>query len=297
MAILFYHAGALGDFITALPAMRTYRSRRAGAPAVLLGRPEHGPLAAMAGAADETWDAANPRFASLYAGSPDPALAAAFSRFDSALLFASGASRLPAGLRAAGARGITVQEPFPSGRTPIVEHHLSLFPDAGPGDRSVSFAYREDVVRRSRLLMGEGERPVAIHPGSGGPRKMWPLGRFADLASRLSEAGRAVAWIAGPAEETLALPRGGLHWKNEGLAVLAHLLSRSALFVGNDSGVAHLAAAAGCPVVALFGASDPIVWAPNGRKVRVVAAAGGMESIDVDEVYDACVAMLENQGR
>ncbi len=113
---------------------------------------------------------------------------------------------------------------------------------------------------------------------------------FEELARRLEGRGMSVAWIQGPAEEGLRLPAGARAWRNLPLPALAAALSRCALYAGNDSGVTHLAAASGCPTVALFGASDPVVWAPRGRRVRVVSSGGnGMFGVSVGEVFAACL--------
>jgi len=105
-----------------------------------------------------------------------------------------------------------------------------------------------------------------IHPFSGSPKKNWPLDRYRDLARRLS-ARMPVEWCAGP-EEPLEGAR-----RFDSLYELACWLAGAGLYVGNDSGITHLAAAVGTPVVALFGPSDPGVWAPRGERVRVVSTA------------------------
>jgi heptosyltransferase-3 len=75
---------------------------------------------------------------------------------------------------------------------------------------------------------------------------------------------------------------------NANLSELSLALNECRLFVGHDTGVTHLAAAVGTPTVALFGATDPAVWAPLGEHVRVVRSADGlMESIGVAEVVEA----------
>src|SRR5262249_5406296 len=106
---------------------------------------------------------------------------------------------------------------------------------------------------------------VAIHPFSGSSRKNWPLERFRELASRLET---PVRWIAGPEEE---LPDAT---RFDDLGELPQGLAGARLYIGNDSGITHLAAAAGVPVVALFGPTDPRVWSPRGN-VRVIEAPGG----------------------
>jgi ADP-heptose:LPS heptosyltransferase len=117
---------------------------------------------------------------------------------------------------------------------------------------------------------------VAIHPFSGSPRKNWPLSRFRELAARLE---CPVEWTAGP-EETLPGAR-----RFENLWDLAQWLATVTLFIGNDSGVSHLAAACGLPVIALFGTTDPRVWAPRGPHTQIIQAPGGvMDAIAVETV-------------
>jgi hypothetical protein len=106
---------------------------------------------------------------------------------------------------------------------------------------------------------------AVIHPFSGSPRKNWPLDRFRILADRLS-AAMPVRWCSGdddpPLPSAVCIPD---------LWDLARFLARARCYVGNDSGITHLAAAAGTPVLALFGpASDPAVWSPRGEHVTVV---------------------------
>jgi lipopolysaccharide heptosyltransferase III len=117
---------------------------------------------------------------------------------------------------------------------------------------------------------------AVIHPFSGSPRKNWPIERFQELAGRI---GMPVRWCAGP-EENL---EGAVRIAN--LYELAGWLRTARIYVGNDSGITHLAAAAGAPVVAIFGPTDPAVWAPRGDRVRVVA--GKLDEITVEQVLEA----------
>jgi ADP-heptose:LPS heptosyltransferase len=73
-----------------------------------------------------------------------------------------------------------------------------------------------------------------------------------------------VRWCAGPNDPPLA---GAV--RIDDLYRLACWISQARLYVGNDSGITHLAAATGVPVLALFGPTDPAVWAPRGANVRV----------------------------
>ena len=72
------------------------------------------------------------------------------------------------------------------------------------------------------------------------------------------------------------------------LSSLAATLAAARVFIGNDSGVSHLAAAVGAPTVALFGSTLAAVWRPDGPRVQVVStSSGAMEEISVDVALDA----------
>ena len=121
-----------------------------------------------------------------------------------------------------------------------------------------------------RIRCGERKEDFAvIHPFSGSARKNWPLEKFRGMAARL-ERVMPVRWCAGAEDPPL---EGAV--RIDGLWELARWLARARLYVGNDSGVTHLAAAVGTPVLALFGASDPRVWSPRGENVRVAWWGGG----------------------
>ncbi len=101
---------------------------------------------------------------------------------------------------------------------------------------------------------------AVLHPLSGSPRKNWPLARFEELARALA-AEMLVEWAARP------------DWfRFENLNDLGTWIAGARVYVGNDTGATHLAAAAGVPTLALFGPTDPRVWAPRGARVRVISA-------------------------
>jgi hypothetical protein len=155
---------------------------------------------------------------------------------------------------------------------------------------------RRDVAALRRDLP---DRFLAVHPGSGSPSKRWPADRFAQTLDAL-DVDRFLL-VEGPADAEAA---GVLHTRGgavaaRGLAprLLGALLAEAAAFVGNDSGVTHLAAAWGAPTVALFGPTDPAVWSPVGPRVIVVRGpAGGMDGIAVETVA-AAVAPLLAEGK
>ncbi|HUJ76838.1 MAG TPA: hypothetical protein VL359_18380, partial [bacterium] len=212
---LVYHAGALGDFITSLPAMDAWRGQD---PTILLGKPAFAVLADPPFA--DVWDAGDARWSSLFGESPrDAGLPAAISH---ALVFASSSSPLPGGLRAQGVKDVTRLDPFPERPQPIVDFHLAQVGALrAPGQ----------AVPRIRLAPEEREpsgspRRVALAPGSGSPSKNWPGERFIALAGRLRERRCPVTWVLGPAESAWPDSRDDGAWRDLGLAVLAARLSR-----------------------------------------------------------------------
>ncbi len=120
---------------------------------------------------------------------------------------------------------------------------------------------------------------AAIHPFSGSPRKCWPFDRYQELARRLA-AHMPVRWCAGLED---SLPDAV---RIADLYELACWLATARVYIGNDSGITHLAAAVGTPVVALFGPTDPRIWSPRGPSVRVIAKPA-MTDISVDEVLNS----------
>ena len=142
----------------------------------------------------------------------------------------------------------------------------------------------EEIVQAKAFLHRNGRQRapvVAIHPGSGSESKCWPMQRYELLAERLkSETDCDILLILGPADGRLVErgtrlvdTRGGTLARDLPLRSLAAVLSKCDACVGNDSGVTHLAAIAGIPTVAIFGPTDPAVWAPTGEHVRVVTGA------------------------
>src|SRR5204863_7452349 len=109
---------------------------------------------------------------------------------------------------------------------------------------------------------GGREDYAVIHPFSASARKNWPLEKFRSLAQKL-ERVMPVNWCSGPEDPPLA---GAVRIAD--LYELACWLARARLYIGNDSGITHLAAAAGTPVLALFGQTDPEVWSPRAPHVR-----------------------------
>jgi len=141
------------------------------------------------------------------------------------------------------------------------EFHQALPPFDCPLHATDFFLHQVQAIPK----LGQAVSPARstttiIHPFSGSPTKNWPLDNFRQVAGHLQD----VQWLAGP-EETL---QGALQLDN--LLNVAQLLATSKRYIGNDSGITHLAAFAGAPVIAIFGPSNPRIWAPRGEHVQVL---------------------------
>ncbi len=114
-----------------------------------------------------------------------------------------------------------------------------------------------------------GSRAIAVHAGSGSARKNWH--GMAAVAAAWRAAGGHVIGIVGPAERDAAIAHDAL-LHNEPLDRVAAVLTLTAGYLGNDSGISHLAGMVGARTVALFGPSTPRHWQPRGGAVHVLHA-------------------------
>jgi hypothetical protein len=143
----------------------------------------------------------------------------------------------------------------------------------------------EDLAAVAPLRERLEEGFVALHPGSGSARKNWP--HFPALAQRLD---RPALVVVGPAEEERGFepadwPAGAAFARRLSPGQLGALLADAGLVIANDGGVAHLAAAFGAPVLALYGPTDPGTWAPWGERVTALRAPGAaLAELAVDDV-------------
>jgi ADP-heptose:LPS heptosyltransferase len=171
-----------------------------------------------------------------------------------------------------------------------------LFPS--PEDAAAARAFLAGLKPETRL--------VAIHPGSGGESKNWPGQSWAELGRRLTRAAPGVALLLVEGEADAEPARFLIEaWKDAPylrarelpLPILAALFGEkeTALFLGHDSGITHLAAAArrDLPVIALFGPTDPAVWAPPRPGVRALKGVPALKDLAVEDVFQAAISVLE----
>ena len=141
-------------------------------------------------------------------------------------------------------------------------------------------------VPRSKLYATKTSPCAIMHPVVASPSKTWPADRFLQVAQWLEASGMEVVIIGGAADD-LSPFRALRTLSGAPLSEIKSLISSALLFVGNDSGPAHMAAAFGVPSVVLFGASDPEVWGPWRTPSEVLAAPGNISEIRTEQVIEA----------
>jgi len=257
---LSIHAGGIGDFLLTLPALSKLA---AGGTLEVAGARERVELAVLGGIARAAHSIDAIGFHSLFS-SPSPTLCEALQRFDRVIVWMTDRDgSIEQGLRAIGPREVRCIPGLPT--------------QGSPGHAAQWFCERVGVPHDGGAFLlklpYEKSNLTLLHPGSGGRTKNWPAENFAALAKRLEGAGHEVAWIRGPAEEDDATyPPGARLLPDTTLSDLAKLLAGANGYVGNDSGITHLASIVGCRTVALFGPTDPARWAPIGPQTQIVFA-------------------------
>lgn len=275
--ILIFHQAALGDFITTWPVAMAMGRVFAQSRVMYVTGSDKGRLAedviGVEGvSADDGWHA-------LFGAAEPPENVARILRgTQCVVLFAENDEpTFVAGLvKHCGDIPLIQVRPKPPAGVHVLDHQLAQLDAHGK--------LRSYVEQMQTLLKtngfgrrgGSGEG-VLIHPGSGSPDKNWPLDRFIELGAHIRSAGNGVRYVIGEVERDrwAAADMGRLATVAEvvtpdTLPALRRLIASSHVFIGNDSGPTHLAAALGVRTIALFGsASDPAQWRPSGPAVEV----------------------------
>lgn len=275
--VLVLFPGALGDFICFLPALQT------------LAREAQVDVLAQTAFADLTPDRIRVRSLECYEirrlfasrAAEDKQCVEFFGSYTSIYSWTgSGQDHFVRSLDCV-SRGRAHVYPFRSanGHTHQMDYYLSCLGTALEDPDAPLIAPRPGAMDWSEKYWAQNgleNGPVlALAPGSGANEKNWPVASYQAVASWWRrQTGGAVVVILGPVEEDWGewnlLCAGNLVARKLSLAQLVALLFRSRLYLGNDSGVTHVAGALGIRTVALFGPSDVRQWAPRGKKVTIV---------------------------
>jgi len=185
----------------------------------------------------------------------------------------------------------------------------------------------EKLLKEAGAMKEDGQlvKPlIVLHPGARYWFKSWPAERFAELADRLAHAHKCQILLGGGPQDVPMVTAICEQMQSSPLVLagrvtllqFAAILKRCALFVGNDNGAMHMAAAVGSPVVGLFGPSNPLEWGPRGDHTKVLykhvdcrpcfhptcfrKEDNCMRQITVEEVFSYCqtmIALAERTGR
>ena len=288
MRILVLRGGALGDCLVTLPALALLRQRWPDARIELVGNRLAAALAVTGGLLNAVHAQHEARWSALYDAAPwPPAFADWLAEFDLVLNYwPDPAQELARRFPVRAGQHFLQAAALPT-LAPAAAHYCAPLRSLGLSPDRLVYPLRTPAPE---------PRLVALHPGSGSARKNWPADRWLALARWLQdELGFTVLVITGEAESAATLAGVGLHRHNRPLAEVADQLARCRLFVGHDSGISHLAAAAGTPSVLLFGPTDPGLWAPPAPNVHVLQRGSDLAALAFTEVRQAVAAALSDQ--
>jgi len=298
---LVLRGGGIRDFIVTLPVLQILRTQWPAATIEIWGYPHIAELAVASGLAQTVVSLDQADMSRFFV--PEPSFTdqqvAVIRSFD--LLFNylyDPIGQVRSNLLLAGAKQVLSGSPLikkghaiPFLLEPL--QALALYEDDLVPTLDLSDDLKTAGKARLRALGIKG-KPLAVHPGSGQDDTGWPVERMTELIRSLRKQGREVVMVSGEADESAAellsreIPDVPV-LSGVTLVELAATLSVCGSFLGSDTGITHLAAALGLPVVALFGPSDPETWAPRGQgEVTVLQAPEGeMVRLAVSTVWEA----------
>ena len=218
--------------------------------------------------------------------------------------------RIPHGKFISAAAGWALSDAVPKSgkakRSSMIGQMVALLEAASGAEVPVPPPVRlaPDLLAEAERRLPAGPRYVGLAPGAGGKHKCWPLGNYLDIGVRLAAEGLAPVFLIGPAERDweiglrAALPDAIFPLTDsDGPPVTMALGTRLSAAVANDSGTGHMLAAAGVPLLSLFGPTPPAKFAPAAERLTVIRAqdfgAEDMAAIPVEPVMAALRLLLE----
>jgi ADP-heptose:LPS heptosyltransferase len=297
--VLVVFPGALGDLICLLPALSEIGRRYRGASVELMARSELARLVVGRSVVGRGHSIDGREVSALFSESSEESARGVFGGFERIYsFFAFDDARFRGRLVAATDAVVSFHRFRPGGGGHVSEGYLR---EIGAEEEVVVGRLEptsEDLAAVERVLARAGcdcSRLIVMFPGSGSAAKNWPAEKFAALASLLSNRA-SVAIILGPAEESIEpifRESGATILKDLDLPTVAGIASIATAFVGNDSGVAHLAGAVGASGVVIFGPTDPLRWRPVGAGRIDVLRGEPVDSVGVGEVAAALAKFVD----
>lgn len=288
--VVIIHPGSLGDVLLAVPALRRLQARFPQHRSLLISNEPVGRFLRDCRIVDAWVSVEGAACVDLFAGSVPTAheLAGWFEECDCAVGWLNDEGEtLRSALRSCGVREVWVQSPFDSHLK--ARHQRDRFLEtigetAEDGSLDVRVTIPSDCVKQGQAYFDRMEilsdRPIVlIHPGSGSRRKCVDPGVLALVIEQFQREDTQPFILEGPADQEAVaalrtmVPTVPVVVGGRDLSAAAGLLVRSVLYIGNDSGMTHLAALLTVPTIALFGPTDPDRWAPRGSHVVVLRGA------------------------
>jgi ADP-heptose:LPS heptosyltransferase len=295
-ATLAIHPGALGDVLLAIPALRALRAQRPGVTLALAAQPRLARLLAALGEVDRALDFESLGLGALFTTDPGRARPLLERAARVVCWFGSRDSLFVANLRGIVPDAVVAS---PAADDLPVWQHLRRTVGASLDGETAPLRVPPVVAMAGRQVLldagWDGVRPVVVmHPGAGSAAKRWPVDGFAMVARTVSRLGpRALVVHEGPADAEAAsallaaLGSQATRLREPPLEALAGALASAVLYLGNDSGVSHLAAAVGAPSVVLF-TQGLLRWRPWSAEVGLpVVSTGRILPTDLEGVIAA----------
>lgn len=276
-SLLIIHAGALGDVVLTFPAIIALRQKFSCID--ICCQHQLGKLAVYLGLVAKEYPLEAAYFSTLFSDQVDIKIKDLISRYTQILVF-SFSSDLEKIINQMAHRPCLRIPPRPPDRDKIhvAEFLIQYLRDGGlieatDSSDAVSRWQRKQIRRADSSI---DSSKIIIHPGAGSIRKRWPLTNFLHLADELEKKGWRPQFVCGPAEPDLIAEiqhrNRPVHTFSE-LTDLVDWLKAAGGYIGNDSGISHLAAFVGLPSVVLFGPADPVRWKPVGPGVHILRPA------------------------
>jgi len=146
---------------------------------------------------------------------------------------------------------------------------------------------------------------VGMHPGAGKEKNRWSAEKFATIANKLSKENNAGIIITAGLKDKECLQQIKQHLRchyivieNEPIRTVAAIIDQLDIFISNDTGIMHVAGGTSVSTLSLFGPTDPLQWAPVGKKNRFISTENkNIDSITVDEVYNIVELIIQELHR
>ncbi|MHB1687571.1 MAG: glycosyltransferase family 9 protein [Ignavibacteriaceae bacterium] len=168
----------------------------------------------------------------------------------------------------------------------------------GEDDLTVANKFINELNLQSHELL------IGIHAGAGKIPNRWSLVKFASLMKKVNDDFPVKFYLTGSAADKEEInylkqniPFSAGLFMNKKIPEVAALISKSDLFISNDTGIMHVAGATHTPQISIFGPTNPFNWAPVGSNKMFIRKSELIDDVSVQDVYDLCVIILSNKKR